>query len=364
MIFYKIGCNFDLRLIDSIYNLNSLNKHSKITEFYGSDRHHAFLTARPDFRLPYISNKRFLAYIKRCAEAGLSFNYTLNTPYPGTKRELVSKKRRILDHICFLEDAGVRSITVSNPLLAEFVREASHHIGLEVSTISHIDSITQIKLWCDVYGITSVCCNLLKNRSIEFLRRAARYCNQHRIALSLITNEFCILAGGTGKKAYGSPCIYRDSCYLCHAGNKSKEDDDIFDHYPMGRCIASRRNKSDWLKAFFIRPEDIPRYQTIGISWFKITGRTGSTEYILKIAEAYLTNCWHGNLLALWKPLETILSEEHETTFRHPIYIDNKHLNGFIDFWFNNPSHDCANEICGETCTYCNDFLARSSPYS
>lgn len=78
----------------------------------------------------------------------------------------------------------------------------------------------------------------------------------------------------------------------------------------MGRCIQSRARAADWLKMNFIRPEDLKLYNTIGINHFKITGRTGSTNYILKVAEAYADGYFNGNILELWKHLETITGEK------------------------------------------------------
>lgn len=277
--------------------------------------------------------------------------------YPGTKRGLASRKQAVIDRIRFIEDIGVRTVTVAHPLIAELVREASPRIRIQVSTVSHIDTVTQVKIWRERYGITSVCGNLLKNRSVRFLQREAAYCRRQGIELVLMVNEFCVNAGGAGRRAYGSHCIYRDSCFLCHAGNKSRRDDELFDGFPMSRCIASRRTASAWLKAFFIRPEDVAKYHSLGIDWFKITGRTGSTDYILKVAEAYLRRSWTGNLLGLWKPLETITSGQAESEFRYPVFVDNKALDGFVDFWFAHRDHDCSEEVCGETCRYCNVYL-------
>lgn len=365
MVYYKIGCNFDMDLLYGVCKLNEINDEVQINEFYGSDRSHAALTARPDFRLPDVSKSFFEDYIHRCNEAGIRFNYTLNTPYPGSKKELTHKKDKIMDFIKYLEDIGVSMVMVAHPLMAEMVRKASSNIGIEVSTIAHIDAITQIKAWKDKYGIEKVCNNLLKNRSIKFLESAASYCNRNGIILDLMVNEFCGNGGRTDEYIYGTHCIYRDSCYLCHAENVTEEDANLLNGYPMRDCINSRTEAAIWLKMRFIRPEDIDKYVGIGINHFKITGRTAGADYILKIAEAYIRKSWDGNLLSLWKQLETIYTKVNENENKQPIFIDNKKLSGFIDYWFDNPEHECANEACGETCIYCDLFYEQSvSPES
>lgn len=201
---------------------------------------------------------------------------------------------------------------------------------------------------------------LNKNRDINFLSAAARYCNEHDIVLTLLANEFCgngITESDEIKGATG--CIFRDHCYQLHSAGYQKETK-LHKDYPMGMCIASRKSKSVWLKMNYIRPEDVKRYNEIGIDHFKLTGRTGSTAHLQEIMRAYMKESYDGNLLGLWKHLETI-KEEKEESFRPQVYIDNKKLDGFVDYWFENRNHICANEICGETCKYCDLFIKRAN---
>lgn len=130
-----------------------------------------------------------------------------------------------------------------------------------------------------------------------------------------------------------------------------------FNNYPMNLCMASRdMNPSNWLKLRFIRPEDIKFYNDIGITNFKITGRTGSSEYIIRTLSAYLNESFEGNLINLWKPLESILDESKESNATHS--IPNKSLDGFIDIWVKDKKQ-CDLEVCGQTCNYCERFYKK-----
>jgi|WetSurMetagenome_2_1015567.scaffolds.fasta_scaffold01141_12 hypothetical protein len=357
MINYKLGCNFDFKLIEDVKILNEQysSSGSKINEFYGSERRMAWLTARPDFRLPDITKKEFENYISICNKYNIEFNYTMNTINPGTKSDLFNTKRdELQDFVKYLQDIGVKRITIANPLIMALVCEVSN-IEIEVSTIAHIDTITQIKYLKETFGISKVCGSILKNRCIGFLKKAAKWCNENGIIYELMANEFC----GAGGKDYFTHCPLRDSCYIFHSTDKTKLDAERF-NYPMGYCIFGRKSDLyNWLRCRFIRPEDILRYVKIGINNFKLTGRTGSTDYLIKLAEGYLKQSWPYNLLELWKPLETIYSGQNELDFKHPGIIDNKKLNGFVDHWFDMPNFDCAEEICGETCVYCSQWYER-----
>lgn len=352
----KIGSNFDFSMIDKIRELNDKYPKNIIDEVYGSRRESSNLTARPAFRIPNIDRQAFCDYVQKLKNEGISFNYTLNSSYVGSKEEIKKNEKTILEYISFLSCAGVDIITVTLPLMAEFIRFINADIGIEISTIAHIDTVTQVAQWKERYGIRKICGNLHKNREIKFLKSLADYCNTNDIVLSIMVNEFC--GNGLEKTSGATNCIYRDHCYSLHSVGYSK-DDSIYCDYPMGRCIQSRKKPSDWLKMHFIRPEDLRLYNTIGINHFKITGRTGSTDYIYKLAEAYASGHYDGNLLDLWKHLETIGGEKDDNSYVPLFYIDNKKLNNFLNFWFNNENHVCANEECGVSCTYCDNFYRK-----
>lgn len=349
---FKVGVNFDFELLNKIIELNKEQTNSKITELYGSIRQHSELAARPDFRLPDIELKDLEEYIKVAKYNNIDFNYTLNSIIPyGSKEEINKNINNIVNLINYLESIGVYRITVSNPILLEIIRRyAKSKIEIEISTIAHIDTITQIKYFHEYYGVNKVCGNLNKNRNFEFLKNAADYCKKNEIIYELMVNEFC----GVGGDNYATHCVYRDSCYICHAVNHTYEDTETLNNYPMNLCTNSRnRNISNWLKLRWIRPEDLKFYNKVGINHFKITGRTGSTEYILKTLKAYMQCKYQGNLIELWKPLESIKPGVEEATVKN-FYINNNYLDGFILPWVN--GKNCDYEVCGETCNYCNNF--------
>ncbi len=352
---YKLGTNLDIKLLDEVQYLNDKfkNKEIQITELFGSDRQHAYLTARPEFRLPDVSKSDFEMFVKMCNAIDVEFNYTMNSIYPGSKRFLVEQKSEIMEFVKYLEEIGVKRLTIANPILMDIVREASKTIKIEISTIAHIDAVTQIRYYKENYDIDKVCGNLMKNRSYKFLKKVASYCNSIGVKYELMVNEFCI----TGGFDYSTHCVFRDSCYLCHASNITKEDALTLNGYPMQYCMTSRKtHPANWLRARFIRPEDIDRYVALGITNFKITGRTGTTEYLAAMAHAYMEKKWDGNLLELWKPLETIYSGQKELEFSHPANIPNSQLGNFLDHWFNGDGFYCEDVVCGVDCKYCEEF--------
>lgn len=358
MSYLKIGCNFDTELITIANRINQRGM-NRITEFYGSRRESSFLSARPAFRLPDINRNDFLNYVAAVHDSGIQFNYTLNASYIGAKEQILQRKEDILEYIKFLCLAKVDTITVSLPIMAEFIRLVDSKVGIEVSTIAHIDAVSQVDIWKRKYGITKLCNSLSKNREIRFLKSLSSYCRNNDIVLTLIANEFCGNSiESNSDTSTVAPCIYRDHCYSLHSAGYSVSRE-LPSDYPMGGCISSRSNEMAWLKLFFIRPEDMEKYNRIGIFHFKITGRTGSTDYLKSVLTAYAEGNYTGNLLNLWKHLETIKTG-NELSYKAKYYIPNKSLDGFIDMWFSNPEHVCANEVCGQTCKYCEIFFQKN----
>jgi Collagenase and related proteases len=356
---FKLGTNFDKKLIYEIIEINKQSK-NKVAELYGSIRKHAQLAARPDFRLPDISMYDLQNYVELCNSNGIDFNYTLNSIMPyGSKKNLDANIVEVVELILWLSDIGVKRVTVANPLLLEIIRNiVKSNIGIELSTILHIDTVTQIKYLHEKYNLDKVCANLNKNRDFVFIKKAAEYCKTKGIEYELMVNEFC----GVGTKDCATHCVYRDSCYMCHATNKTLDDDMLFDNYPMNICTSSRNeNPSNWLKLRFIRPEDIKIYNELGVTHFKVTGRTATTKYILRTIDAYLSENYEGNLIGLWKPLESIKGTQNEDFT--PYEIDNKRLDGFLDKWLkadmSGNVFNCDYEVCGETCNYCEMYYKR-----
>lgn len=355
MYHFKIGTNFDMSVIDVVKQLNDrYSGRSVVSEFYGSLRSDADLAARPDFRLPNKSDDDFINFVDAAHDIGVKVNYTLNSIMPyGSKQRFVASKYQIIDTLSFLDANGIDLVTVGSPILLELIKKyyPDHKFDIEISTIMHVDTLTQIKYLHDTYGVKKVCGNLIKNRDFEFTKRASGLCRDLGIQYELMVNEFC----GVGSGTYATHCIYRDSCYICHSTNRTADDAQLFGNYPMDLCTAGRNaNPANWLRSNFIRPEDLGLYEEYtGVDRFKITGRTGSADYQMRTLEAYMSGSFDGDLLELWKPLETIQQENVSDSVDYKI-IPNKKLDGFIKPFVN--GRVCANEVCGTTCDYCQRF--------
>lgn len=352
--YFKTGYNFDISIPAKLDEMNQ--KYSnRVEEVYGSIAEHHKYAARPRYRLPEVSEKDFINHVKELEKYDINFNYTMNGPFIGSMDEVEKDLPEITRILHFLEDTGIKRITVTSPLLTEIIKKTIPKMPLELSTIAHITTVTQLKAYKELLGIDRICMNLEKNRDFKFLRVANKIAQEQGMTINLMVNEFCL----SGGKDYCTHCIYRSECYLMHSINVTKEDSMRFDTYPMNRCIMARKSDTyNWLRCRFVLPQWIKVYNDkTGINHFKITGRTGGTPYLLKVIEAYMKQEWNGNVLELWKQLQSIYDgKSNSDTDYIEDNIDASKLEYFIEHWSNNEDFECCKELCGSTCKYCEDF--------
>lgn len=365
--YYKVGCNFDPELINVVKELNEKYKnHGRIVELFGSDRDTEEVTARPGWRLPKISKEYFADYVKKLNDIGVKFNFTMNSIIPyGSKVEMVKHKKDIQDLVKWLESIGVYRLTIANPEILIMVREVSN-IEVEMSCITHIDTVTQMKYYHETFGVNKFCCSILKNRNKEFLIRAQDYCNRNGCILEIMCQEMCGVAGIDNQGShYATHCVFRDSCYICHACNRTKEESMLDNNYPMSYCMSARSSTPEaWLRMRWIRPEDQKIYrEKTGVNYWKVSGRTGTIEYMKFVLEAYMSETYDGNLLGLWKPLSSIYDGKTELKSKTDIDIPNKKLDGLINKWMDGNGWECENHECGYSCRYCEQFAKEHNLY-
>lgn len=344
MIKYKIGYNFDEKIIPWLERLNKENKNARIASVYASASSDAWLSARPAYRLPNIEYHQLKHHIDLLHNIGIEFHYTLNATYIGSKTDIESHLDDITCIVKTLEDLNVDSLIISHPLLMDIAHK-NVSIPIAISSAANIYSANQIGYLAEKFSCTSICLAPNFNREITKLEKIQANIKQANCTLELIVNELCGLGYNSGISS--TPCIYRESCFDCHSQNVTQQDDLLLEGYPQRICIRNRDLFDDalWAKLRIIRPEDIALYAGIGINNFKITGRTAKSSDLIRVISAYMNFDFDGDLSELW-----YMDGKNKT-------INNKTLTGLLDFWFHNRQHHCDQEWCGVSCDYCNQFI-------
>ena len=343
MIRYKIGYNFDKGLIDFIAKMNDLSPYAKIESVYASAKNYDYLTARPRYRLPDVTDDELSEHIDLLHKIGVEFHYAINSSYIGNKHQVNENTNEIVSFLLKLQSIGVDGVIVTHPLIADFVYNNTN-LPISISSIANIFSVNQMYLLNEKYGCDSFCLSPYHNRNIGTLKRMQSHCSLFKSNIELIVNEFCGLGSKSG--AF-SPCIYREACFDCHSENKTIAEESLLDGFPQSMCISNRTKQDSafWAKTMVIRPEDIHKYHALGVNKFKITGRTANSTDLKRVVNAYMTFNFDGDLAQLW-----YMGVGEKT-------IENRRLQGFVDYWFEHPEVRCDENLCGVTCKHCYNFF-------
>ncbi len=374
---FSVACNFDPALVDEVAKYPTYEVFGKLPrDFFGG--------GRPSFYLPDVSRKRLARYVERVHAEGIEFNYLLNSSSMNNveftsegQREL----RRLLD---WLSEIGVDTITVANLFFLRQIKQRYPHFGVRVSSHRETDNPRKARFWEDNGADCIVISETTIHREFEVL---AAIRDAVRVDLSLIVNNWC-----------------RQDCAIAsnHAvllSNASRADRQ---HFPLDYCSvycnAYRLEEPvNYIRANWIRPEDIARYAKLGYTNFKIVERNTPTELLALRVRAYHAGRYDGNLLDLVQNYaypKSVFKKEDDAYFSvgrmaryflkpsevnllefpkivrfgktasmlypregdNPVYVDNRALDGFLNRF---EKQGCESIDC-EQCRYCHQWAEKS----
>lgn len=134
--------------------------------------------------------KQVITLLKQCASYHVEGNMLLNSACLETKMKDYSFAQRCLAYIKSLhEEYVLSSITVSDFLLAKYMKEKLPSIKIECSSVAYVDSVQKAKMWDDI-GVDIIVippdCN--KNLSlISSMKKTLKHAE-----LKLLVNQDCI----------------------------------------------------------------------------------------------------------------------------------------------------------------------------
>ena len=100
--------------------------------------------------VPEMTAQRAEEYVRQAHEAGLTFNYLLNTPCMGNREWQEDSHREILAHLDWINRVNVDFVTVAIPYLLEIIKRQFPHLKVEVSTIAHVNSVARAKMFEEI----------------------------------------------------------------------------------------------------------------------------------------------------------------------------------------------------------------------
>ena len=347
-----------------------------VKEIYGKLHRDCIGGGRATFTLQRTSD---LSLRKNIAEAhahGIKFNYLINAANLAGLEQTRSGQIKIRALLDYIDDAGADGVTVSTPYLLRLVKGTHPRLKTRIGVFAVVDSAEKARQWEDL-GADTICVSAIAcNRDFGRLGAIRR---SVACTLELLVNASCLPA-----------CAYE----LTHMNmlSQSSRTGDRLGGFNLDYCFlhcSTQRllNPVNFVKAVWIRPEDIAHYEAIGYTWFKIVERSCPGDLLIQRVRAYAERSFDGNLYELvapvaqinrklgaswlrrirmaaillkpwWVKMRTLLlmKEYAEAaivdTFAKEnalVFIDNRLLDGFLD---GVRSRECGSLRCDE-CGYC-----------
>ncbi len=373
----SVACNFDDALLEGLRGYPVYEIYGKLTSDY-------FGGGRPSFYLPEVTPSALERYVQKTHEHGIAFNYLLNASAMGNTEYSREGQRRIESLLDWLDRIGVDSVTVANVFFLRLVKRRHPRIKVRVSSHRFTDTPRKVRFWvengADYIVVSEV--NIHREfRVLEAMQKAAA-----GVELQLIVNNWC-----------------RTDCAIAgnHAVTLSAASQSNGKGFPLDYCsiVCNQlrlREPVNYLRANWIRPEDLHLYEALGYHNFKIVERNTPTSILLRRAKAYAERRYDGNLLDLVQnyayPEEAFGDKARDaySTRRmikyfvkpsqvnvvkllkvikfgktasvlyprrgpNPVFIDNRSLDGFTDRF---RDQGCQDQDC-ESCRYCHEWADR-----
>jgi collagenase-like PrtC family protease len=300
-------------------------------------------TVRSSLVLPEATEEEIATQIQQAGELGIKFTYVMNATCLGNRELSENGRWEILQRLEWLRGVGGAAVVTANPYVMELARKNFPDLELQVSVLAAVDDPRKARFFRDL-GADLIHIDPQINRDfgrLEAIRRAVD------CRLSVVVNEGCLLS-----------CPIRQY----HANMISHSVEGIERRYYVDYCyyrcsLARDVDVVEYVRAPWIRPEDIAEYESIGIDLFKIAGRekmgegaSSHTPWILKVAGAYHERrCADvAELLVGVQPMER-LAREALTPWR--VRMSSSRLDGFLRFFRDGRcSLDCAH------CGYCAEW--------
>jgi len=332
-------------------------------EFYGKLAIDAFGGGRSANICPPVSRFAFEREIKKVNAKGLNFNYLLNTTCLDNQELSRSMHRHLAKLLDWLQDLSVDSVTVSLPYIMGFVKKNYPGFKVAVSTMAQVDTPDKAKFWEDLGADKITLYEVNVNRDFNLISKIRK---SVKCELQLIANNGCL---------YNCPFTVYHGLLCSHAsqrGHVSKSF--VIDFYRIMCGFMRIKDPVNFIRADWIRPEDVCHYEDLGVEHIKIVNRGMATESLKNIVKAYSQREYKGNLLDLLPSPEKNINFKESDPLRlfkfffhpgminifklakikkvfkeSPVYIDNKKLDGFL---ISLQDKDCALKLC-DNCGWC-----------
>lgn len=346
-----------------------------VKEIYGGINSRFFGEGRESFPPAHLRRSHLEKFIKKIHKMGIEFSYMLDSSSTGNIEYTRKGQRKTESMLDWLNGIDVDSVTVASIYLLRLIKRRYPRFRVRISSHRFTASPRQVRFWIE-NGADSIIINeagiYREFRALEAIRKAAE-----DVPLFLIVNNWC-----------------RVDCAIAgnHASALSASSRNKNTEFPLDYCYLvcndiRIKNPVNYLRANWIRPEDLNLYEAMGYEDFIIGGENTPTAVLTDRVKAYTEKRFNGNLMYLiqnhaypsekyngkiknffsygryfFKPSAVNLFKlnrlrkfgEASGLFyplhgENPVYVDNRALDGFMDRF---KTGGCRDTDC-VSCGYC-----------
>lgn len=366
---FSVAANYDAELVPAL-------SRQPVDEVYGKFPADGVGGGRPRYMASALSGRGSRDYLEALRRHGIAFNYLLNGSCFGNREWTRAWQKGLTRLLGRLQGMGVDRLTVCSPFLLELIKERFPEFKVKVGIYAQVDTPRRARFWEDLGADAITLESFSINRDFGRLAaiRAAVSCD-----VQLIANHLCLP---------NCPMQVTHQNGFAHASDDSGV---LFIDYCTLRCSRSRlEDPSLFIKAGWIRPEDLGVYEAMGFTTFKLLERDMPSAELLRRVEAYSQRRFEGNLAELflsygfretpqkgpfwalrhffrpWQAnpakLKVLLDLARQQGMlfaqqESPIQIDSRQIPA--DFLDGFRARDCATLAC-QDCGYCERIAARA----
>lgn len=260
--------------------------------------------------------------------SGKRLDLLLNANCYGEKAMSAALERHVIDIIATLIGWGTKPevVTAASPFVARTVKKAFPEIETRASVnmrLTTLQSFRYLAPWFDSYYLGRDV-----QRNLKTVCEFSDWCRANGKKLGILANSGCLR--NCPWQTYHDNLIAHSTAAL---GESAAKD---FNPHLCWTLYREPKNFSEILKATWVRPEDLSRYEGL-VDFVKLATRQHASPRM--VVDAYVRGEYRGNLLDLLEP-------GFSPAFR-PRFIDNA---AFPSDWFEK-SGACVRGCTG--CGYC-----------
>ena len=275
---FSLAANYDLELVPALAAY-------PVDEVYGKLPGDGVSGGRPRYLARPLAEADLRRYVRLLDQHGIAFNYLLNGSCFGNREWTRSWQKKVTALLAKLGDMGVRRVTVSTPFLLELVKRRFPEFKVKVGIYAQVDTPQRARFWEDLGADAITLESFSINRDF---RRLAAIREAVHCSLQLIANHLCL------------PNCPLQSYHQNGFAHASDDSGTLFIDYCFLRCTRLRlADPSQFIKAGWIRPEDIAVYEALGYTTFKLLERGLPSTELLRRVKAYSERRFTGNLAEL-----------------------------------------------------------------